>query len=268
MCIISDRTTTEKMKESLNELYQRHYMGGKCACYDECAKGSETVEHHCSYAAKVGSDYALKYNGQEIRIVIVGKEGKEEEKENEKKALKEPERLKGWIGVKGGVNPHYRETFKILCEMLNYNKGHGNFCYRDDPVLTTFTLTNLYRCDFRKKGKVSNTTVQTENCLKLLRKELDILKPTVLVLQCNSMTAREIYNKKNDSLMELKEISEKFYYNPNENCYIIEMVHPRNAKLWYNESVPRLKRAVEYLQQEGKLPSSDTTALFNSWGKS
>ena len=285
--ITSDKIAYKQIMADLESLYINEFYTceNKCIHYAECldktkekAKGKTLVEQYNSdYTARVGQNFPLIINGREIRVVIVGKEGTKGEQQ-----LRLPTRLIVWKDEKR-VNRHYQETYKILCEMLNYNwkydekcekgktKDNVKYCYKQDAVLTVYTLTNLYRCAFKDKEKINkNTTLdnpseQTKNCLEILRQELKILKPAILVLQ-NNVRATDIYP---DAVQPADyTANDKLYYSATSNCHIIKMCHPavRNSS-YQNKSVQEFREAVKYLRSKGFLPTEDTTDCLNNLDK-
>lgn len=273
--VTSDKKAYKQIMEELEKLYDSYYLknNGICQYYGECSeeaiKEGYVKGYNSDYAAKVGENYVLKVCEKNIRIVIAGQEAL-----YKKQYLEPPARLIEWE-VK--VNQHYQETYKILCEMLNYNwkydsdekigRTQDSAVYRNkqDAVLTAYTLTNLYRCAFKKNKEdtqAEHYTKQTENCTEIFRKELDILKPNVLVIQNNKFKAKGIYSEAVQPTDYTA--NDKLYYDTANDCYIIEMYHPavHDGRL-YKKSVEEFREAVKYLRRKDVLPTEDTTYKLN-----
>ena len=255
-------------KELVEKVYKKYYKcdDNKCIHFSECSEKAlkkYIVDWDSSYAAKVGDNYPLKINGKEVRIVVVGKESKHKGVPCDRPAY-----------LNEANNLHYVRTYEILCEMLNYNWKDGriedcnNYSDMSDSNLSAFALTNRYRCAFKKvKGDTSaiNYKKQTANCLNILREELEILKPTVLVIQNSSFNAKNLFNQA-ESVDQVKNL----YYDRGRNCYIIITVHPSRehflGKIKKEEVTKDFSSAVKYLRKEGRLPKEDertTEALEN-----
>lgn len=92
-------------------------------------------------------------------------------------------------------NQHYRETRAILAVLLKqtddvnykdektYNFINGN---EKMPLHTLFSLTNHYHCAYKESKKVHglpSTDTMWENCCNVVKKELEMLKPDIFIIQ-------------------------------------------------------------------------------------
>ena len=273
--ITSDKAQNEKIKSDLMSLYEQEFCNGnKCKCYNDCCNASKALAKdkkfveafHSDYAARVGKNYPLIVNGKEISIVIVGKETLYGDHH-----LRPPARLIHFTNAKGKVNNHYLCTYKLLCQLMNYNwdadkktlkDSEAGSPYHADAVLTTYTLTNLYRCAFKDDKNntktLKNPNKQTENCLEILKKELDILKPTILIIQCAGLKAETLYPKEFPNYIFKKEDNGicDFVKLNSKDLYIIRAVHP-SYKGWNDFTTKYLPQIIERLRTENKLPQGD-----------
>lgn len=271
--ITSDKAQNDKIKSDLMSLYEREYCdGNKCKCYNDCCNASKALAKdkkfeeafHSDYAARVGKNYPLIVNGKEISIVIVGKETLYGDHH-----LRPPARLIHFTNAKGKVNNHYLCTYKLLCQLMNYNwdedkktlkDSEAGSPYHADAVLTTYTLTNLYRCAFKEDKDetktLDNPSEQTKNCLKILKKELDILKPSILIIQCAELTTEILYPEENPVYIQKKEDNGicDFVKLNNKNLYIIRAVHPSYIKGWDDFTKNYLPKIIKHLRVENELP--------------
>ena len=271
MTISSNPAQTQARKEKLEVMYAEFYNGklGQCRFYEDCACGLVNENpngYRFSYAALVGSHYdlSLTANNKNIRILFVGKEGR-----SGNSKLDTPVRLSDF-SLEKKVNLHYRETYKMLCEMLGYNWKNGKckdkfkFLNKPDANLACYALTNLYRCAFKKNDddvrNIPNSDAQKERCLSILREEIRILEPTVIVLQKGDLHAEMIAGDAEpvDSAIGL-------FYSKKSDAHILETIHPSNYGKWYRTYKPRFTKAVNYLKAKGKLPAPDcdTTDALN-----
>lgn len=271
MNIQCDTAKTKERKQQLKEMYDRYYQDGICKYYDLCSQNAindgNTKGYHSSYAVSIGDNYDFCFNHEAIRILFVGKEGR-----NRNCDIDQAARLSSFL-PEGKVNLHYQETYKMLCEMLNYNWKDGRcsdsnkYLYKPDANLTCYALTNLYRCAFKKcpsqVSNIKNYPPQDEHCLAILKEEIKILQPTIIVLQKNGLRATAIAP---DATPCKDEANDEVYgVYKSENTYIIETIHPRNFGKWYKTYKPLFSKALTYLRTIGKLPAldCDTTDELN-----
>ena len=269
MTVTSNPIRTIERKAALESCYTafyRHEQG--CRFFEHCSDGLVDKfpnGYRFSKTVSLGVHYDLTIDGLDVRILFIGKEGR-----SGRNALRQPARLTDFREEKK-VNLHYRETYKMLCEMLGYNyengklKDHSKFLCKPDANLACYALTNLYRCAFKQHDSdvksIPNTKAQTANCLTILREELRILEPTVIILQKADLRAVHIAP---DAIVVEKACG--LYVSESLQAYLIETSHPSNFGKWYRESKPRFSRAVNALRARGALPAqgSDTTDLLNT----
>ena len=265
MDIYFDTNKTEQRRRKLNDIYNEFYCDNqRCKYYNECSQEPTSKGfingYDSSYSAKLGEWYDLYINGKPLRIVVVGKEAP-----SKSLPLSKPARLSDFKSEngKGRVNKHYQETYKMLCYMFNHSSGK-KLVQQQGAVLKAFCLTNLYRCAFKKNPNdrtgLKNNVTQFQNCRKILQKELQVLEPTILILQNRELKAIAFYP---DS--ELISGSDRLYYSRQNDCYIIESAHPcvQNST-WYKFEFPLFKKQVNYLQNLGVLPTEDVYVVFDA----
>ena len=259
-----DKIKTEKRKSKLRKMYQEFYCSSdnKCKHYEECARGMYTENgYDSSYAAKVADNYDIKIDGKDTRIVIIGKECP-----NKNDSLCTPAKLADFTG-KDTLNAHYRETFKMLKKLLNYNPPDTRpYRNQNDRILEAFALTNIYRCAFKEKPDqrqgIKNNDTQTKNCLKILKEELNILEPTVLVFQAEAADIYFLYPDANEAeCTQLSSYTKLFYSNKNK-CYIIKCPHPRRP-VWNSYGRDDFDIIIGILRDKRIIPIRDTTSAFD-----
>lgn len=253
----------------LNKLYGHYYSENKtCKYYPTCSQKplhlGYNKGYHSSFAVSIGKNYDLNIDGIDIRILFVGKEGR-----NKNNKISPTKRLQEFE-AEGKVNLHYREVYKMLCEMLSYNwinekhKESNRYLYKPDANITCFALTNIYRCAFKENDRqvknIFNSSEQNINCLKILKEEIKILQPTIIVLQKSNICAKSF-----DKNAELCIGTTNVYYSSIYNAYFIQTIHPSNYGKWYKTYKPEFSNAVNYLKSIKKLPlaNRDTTIELN-----
>ena len=105
------------------------------------------------------------------------------------------------------------ETINKL-SLMNYNKYRHNFC-----------LTNYFKCAFKKEeqeGKyhdIGTNLQMKKNCAKILLKEINILKPDIIVFQ-GKFSHASFYNKKEGLASKYDYVEEEYFKNDELKCNI------------------------------------------------
>lgn len=251
------------MKNALNEMYNQRYTLERfnksvCSCFADCeaAKYSLECSFICNRSAKVGN----QYESSEIRVVFIGKE----DTSSHTIKVEEPE---NFCEQK---NQHYIGTKHILAALLgkcsvdaitNYQSKEA-FFDGDDKLHEVFALTNHYHCAFKNNEKnhgVKTTAKMWDNCAALVRAELEILCPNVVVIQAG-WTAKKgtdsqerinwikmYFDTEKWSIVEDDEVFGLYIAKnaaTNEVCYIIGSYHPSFAKWNQEEYLSPLKKRI------------------------
>jgi uracil-DNA glycosylase len=233
------------MKELLNVMYNTQFQNSVCPCFEECKADNFDVECSfiCNRSAKVGKNYSR----EKTKIVFIGKE--------DVSSIKEPEEPASFTDTK---NQHYRGTKLILAALLGYctidnitNKE--KYIVGEESLHERFSLTNHYHCTFKttkqlgKRHGIKNSDAMWDNCAKIVKKELELLSPNIVVIQ-SGWSARKkstpesriegvkAYFNEKWTVSEDKEIFGLFIakHNNGNTCYIIGSYHPSFHK-WNNE---------------------------------
>lgn len=182
-------TNQSELFDQIKGIYDKHYnvlttLNGKdyrvCKCFSEC-KGKLKVTDNAffsNYDVKIGKKFGQ--NTTIPRIVVIGKEGVTPQNQIEETGHHS--------------NQHYRRTMAMLSMLLSLTNqivddtvvSKENFMYDDIPIYDLFCLTNHYHCAFKQGGKrhgVSCTIPMWNNCAYIVKDELNILKPQILVIQ-------------------------------------------------------------------------------------
>lgn len=253
----------------IREVYEYYYGSigeeKKCKYSEQC---SASAKYHCGYrssfAARVGENYGVSIPGIKIpRIVIIGKENRYEDTTPNKR----PARLKDWNNSR--VNRHYIETFKQLKALLNFNTAETkSYKSQNDCILTCFALSNIYRCAFKEYDDqtvgIKNSAVQKACCSEILRAELAVLEPEIILLQ--NTKKFEFTISPEAILPDCRQVAAEhckgLYYSETTCRYIIVTAYPAQ-KFWNDKECPwnhwNFERAVLYLRSIGAIPDSDTT---------
>lgn len=237
-----DLEKTKARKRELENFYFQWYENGKCSYSSDCEpkkKNTEQFWKRYDWSCKIGNFYDMYFNGKELRIAVIGKEGLVTRHELSTPAL-----------ISEADNRHWKVTFKYLCMMFGY-------VYRkdeelNDSVLRMMSLTNRFSCLFREyegqKNGIPNTENQRGFCLKRLKTELDILQPTVILIQNDGLMASCCAD---DVLTETSFEHGSVSFSMSRGCYIINTSHPCCRKHPWAED---LKKSIEYVRKRGWLP--------------
>ncbi len=233
------------MKESLNKMYNIQFQNSVCACFEECK--TDNFDVGCSFICNRSAKLGKNYSREKIKIVFVGKE--------DVSRLKEIDELASFTGTK---NQHYRATKLILAALLGYCSvdditNKEKYIVGEESLHERFALTNHYHCTFKtteqsgKRHGIKTSDTMWNNCANVVKKELEVLSPNVVVLQAGwsarkkSTTKSRIEGVKAYFNQEwtISEDSEIFglyiaKHNNGNTCYIIGSYHPSFHK-WNNE---------------------------------
>ena len=255
-------------------MYYNYFKSGTCLYAKRCLLNT-TKGYHSSRALRIGENYDFEINGIPTRILFMGKESPADEAT---KAIPRTATLvevaEDWALSHNGekrVNLHYQETYKMLCYMLNYNPSQIRlFRDREDNVLQYFALTNRYRCK-QDDGRthITNNYEQKTNCLKILQEEIHIMRPTIIVLQLQETTSKDLFSDDKNLSIKLNDAdAERVVYSPKYECYVVETIHPNTRGAWWKHK-PKFIKSIDYLKNIGVLPSKtiDLTEEINKWVK-
>lgn len=176
----------EQYVGQLNKMYDDIYCnkehGNRCIHWEKC-KPDEPVKF-CFDRVKVGKEYGTIYP----KILFSGLEGKHGSIAD----YRIPEIAQPGLDAD---NSHYMGVRYVLSYLLSGISGKPQPLNADKTVLSAadfvehlkhYALTNLYKCAFGKPEKSRNLThtpqMQRE-CYKIFLKEIDILKPDIIVIQ-------------------------------------------------------------------------------------
>ena len=215
--------------------------GFKCPHFEECSGSMEPNNKLKFYRTRIGS----KYDEEQIKILVVGQE---DVGEGEKYTCCEPFTME-----EAGYNPHYLKTFYSVAQILMDDKDLPKGYNKDDMSQSkyenlrhSFSLTNHYKCvfsDSTNNSGVNHSKTMEKYCSEHLIKEIEMLKPDILILQGGLPTFwKRIISS------EVEKAERKFSINN------------KNYKLRLYEAIINDKRT--YI-----VDSYHPTAWGNIWGK-
>lgn len=197
----------EEYKTRMDNVYAEHFSQKICmrpetACpsfrdckKSFCGKAAEEIDaiSKSDYSffddccAKIGENYGLSGIP---KIVFIGKESTCKHTETTVPENFEEQK-----------NQHYRRTRAILAALLGITDeievGSEIYSFRPEnssdtyKLHTIFSLTNHYHCAFKKTKKahgVRSTYVMWDKCTEIVKKELKILNPDIVVIQAGWST--------------------------------------------------------------------------------
>lgn len=206
----SDPQRTASRIEQLREYMDPNVLGpaGFCctsadACRGSIQPGDRMFEGQLSH---VGRHYDLSRDGRPLRVVVVGQEYGiapywSREDQGNVSIDERYEMIHNESGIRrryyadsshSGRNPHMRGTTSAL--RIIFDKGVGSAWdeeFLEDPqgdrfhIFDAFALVNVLLCSAGPVGRGigRSTPVMRRNCLRHFSASLEVLEPTLLVLQ-------------------------------------------------------------------------------------
>ena len=250
------------MRNALDEMYNRRYsleQGGKrvCSCFSECeaAEYCPACSFICNRSARVGN----RYESMNTKVVFIGKEDTACHLKTVAPANFHEQKNQHYIGTK-----HILAALLGKCSVdaiTNYPSKEAHFD-GEDTLCEVFALTNHYHCAFKNNKKhhgVNTTTKMWDNCATLVRAELEILLPNVVVIQAgwsaNRNTASRVridwinayFDSEKWSIVEDDEAFGLYIAKNTAThalCYIIGAYHPSFAKWNQEKYLSPLKKRI------------------------
>lgn len=179
----------EQYKNQLNEMYDEIYnnvsCGNRCPHWGKC-KPDEPVKFYFD-RVKVGAEYGTAYP----KILFSGLEGKYGEVSD----YRIPEIFKPSLDAN---NSHYIGVRYVLSYLLSGISNETQPINAEISELSAdifvehlkyYCLSNIYKCAFGSpgisRGLTHTNTMKTE-CYKIFFKEIDVLRPDIVVIQAVS----------------------------------------------------------------------------------
>jgi hypothetical protein len=190
-----DQQLTAKRVAALDSYFNDHVMKGNrfiCSSYSACEK-SHTGTFYKGQLHHVGSHYDTYVNNQAFRVIVVGQEY------GHKPSFVSLSARQQMVLVQTGLqkiftqrNPHMRGTTSALRLLygLPLRVDHNSEFLRSNSerfhIYDAFALVNYLLCsavqeDEGKRGKA--TIVMKQACLGHFSKAVEILEPTVMIVQ-------------------------------------------------------------------------------------
>lgn len=199
----ADRQATEKRLAQLKEYMRANVLAGKqfvCSSWREC---EESISADCSFKegqlSHIGKHYDLSREGKPLRIVVVGQEVGAKGRPRTTFAERYANVHDGSGMNKRFVsdsqhpsrNPHMKGTTLALRTILGTGSGierEGEFINVNGEqvhLFDCFALVNRLLCAAHLTGTSTGMSTKTmlRNCQRHFQATLEILEPTVVVLQ-------------------------------------------------------------------------------------
>lgn len=203
--IAANPAKTMERYEDLRQYLTRHVFAGEvfyCHHYDQCSQGSGNWNFLRGQLHHVGHSYDLDVDGTPYRIVVIGQEfgggnefvtleGRRAELDTCKSLRQRGNPHQADVGGKPR-NQHMTGTTSVLRVLLGLPPaGDQDSEFLDvglegrTHVFDMFALVNALLCSRTSPGSVRgrSTRVMRENCLEHLRASLNILEPTIIVVE-------------------------------------------------------------------------------------
>lgn len=200
----------EDLKTKMDSIYASYFShedcikgGGLCPCFKECVESIRKKdcrdldavinnEHSfcANYNARIGKNFGMLGIP---KIVFIGKESTHRSNHTEYPA-----------NFREQKNQHYRRTRATLAALLGItdvvdeqNQDAYSFVLpgskNEYDLHTLFAFTNHYHCAFKKTEKVHGvptTDVMWHNCTRIVKAELEVLRPDIIVIQSGWSTKK------------------------------------------------------------------------------
>ena len=238
----------------------------KCPHFEECSNSIKPNNKLEFYRTRIGS----KYDEEQIKILVVGQEDVGKGKEY---TCCEPCTME-----EAGYNPHYLKTFYSVAHILldekelpkSYNKYDMSQSKYED-LRHSFSLTNYYKCVFSdntNNSGVKHSKVMEKYCCEHLIKEIEMLKPDILIFQGKGHPTfwKQIkYNECKELVKEIYINNKRYRYKlglyetkiNDKKTYIIDSYHPTaRGNIWNKTSeylLELLRMAKELCKGSGEL---------------
>jgi hypothetical protein len=146
------------------------------SCSASLAADLQLKKENCGGLAYLGEDYDVSVDGQELRILFVGKDyGRDNSELRERRTEIQT--------YSGEPNPHYKGVIKVLMEIFQDRCDGKSWRL----LLKRMAQTNATRCAAPQKnetGKASMnsniTNTMRTNCWCHFKKEIELLEPTLI----------------------------------------------------------------------------------------
>lgn len=236
---------------------QMYTDDSKCPHFEECSNSIKPNNKLKFYRTRIGS----KYDEEQIKILVVAQEDVGKGKEY---TCCEPCTME-----EAGYNPHYLKTFYSVAHILldekelpkGYNKDDMSQSKYED-LRHSFSLTNYYKCVFSdnaNNSEVKHSKVMEKYCCEHFIKEIEMLKPDILIIQgkghptfWKQIEYNEVGETKRTFSINNKNYELGLYETKinDKKTYIIDSCHPTARGNIWNETSEYL---VELLRMAKKL---------------
>lgn len=185
---------TSILINELNKMYDSEFYtsrNGYCKYYDECKKGINDINKFYSDRVKVGEKHGI--NNDFPKILFVGLEGVHSSDIYNQKINEIDINNDGSKPSLSASNNHYRGVRYVNSYILS---GLKNNTKPKDAKIETLNapeyidylkhicLSNIYKCAFsEKKSGLPHSTGMKCHCEEILLREIEILRPDLLVIQ-------------------------------------------------------------------------------------
>lgn len=195
-----DITGTKKIQRQLDRYMDSYVLSGDhliCENADECRSSCQKLDRKLfeGQLSHIGKNYCLLLNGKPLRVVIVGQEYGQSLWH-----VSTADRTKMIMRSRDGTfakrNPHMRGTTSKLRLLFHGDVGtdfEGEHI-QESHLFECMSQINFFLCsalkiarnaeqDARGGGKGAATAAMKKNCANHFRRSLEILHPTLVVIQ-------------------------------------------------------------------------------------
>lgn len=267
-----DRERTEKRFKELQNYYAQEKLNAdnfNCKYHDKCIKSQSNncIKQYSGGTAALLPFYDVMYKGQEIRVLIIGKE---------------TGYMKNEIY---GTSPNFETNNLNLLNCINWKNKNNHikgtlltlqqiFEVKTEYIYASYALSDALRCSFQESDKINSVTatrdtkIMRDNCFEYLFNEIKILEPTLIICQGEWAIKGKysfldyLSNYLIESPKCLKNsINKKYGLYEFSKFMCITSHHPAIYGHWIKNLAPdSLWPMIEYLKEINYLPRFDSNA--------
>jgi len=216
-----DVKKTRQRQQQLKKYFEEKVLSEKgdfvCAYFDEC-KNSRSGEFYEGQLHHIGNYYDLIRDGESLRIVVIGMSyghppARVTMEERRERILDTGLNYEFKAGnVLPARNPHMKGTTLLLRQLFKLSPGtdhESEFLQIDGHkvhMFDAFAMINYLLCSAVEKSdsaSETSTSIMQHNCQEHFRKTLEILEPTIAVVQGRKFV--DLIKESMDDVVQLDE---------------------------------------------------------------
>lgn len=240
----------DKVKK-INDFYNSFFA--ECKKIDRCGQSKYNTNKKEEHCYNHGLIFTKNFFDSKNRLLIIGQERKEESQSFPHTYIFDSKMTRHWRGTLITVIKIFNKIQTEEIKGINVEKI-GKLLNGCD-----FAFTNYYKCGFSINGNFSGDMIHNdlmiENCGICLKKEIELLRPKLIIKQGVTIPSIEkLFDK--HAQMEYKENRYKnckmfeCEYSDGEKFYIINSYHP--SRYWWWRTLKVFCEMIDYYNTKMK----------------